>query len=108
MLNKSIASDRRREPRTEVDLEVILRVDGPFEKEFAGKLIDVSDSGFRTIHSRQDLSSHQVVQFRHALASGRARMAWKRIDPANPLQVDSGFMVLQFADTKPPLPAPGD
>ena len=83
--------DRRAEPRKDADGDVRLSFDEPVHQEIHGRLMDYSNSGFRAIHDCSDLHTGQLVQFRHVVASGTARVMWNRILPE---QVESGFLVV--------------
>jgi hypothetical protein len=87
------ARDRRTEPRHDADGEVVLTVSQPVEQEFRGRLVDVSESGFRAVHSCVTLSPGDVVAFTHQLASGEARVIWRRLHPKQPDQSECGFYV---------------
>ncbi len=56
------------------------------------RLLDVSLHGFRAAHSFTTLASGQEVQFQHAHAQGRARVAWNRITSTS---VETGFFILE-------------
>ncbi|MFN3325754.1 MAG: PilZ domain-containing protein [Bryobacteraceae bacterium] len=82
--------ERRREKRVPASGEVILQVEPPVSQEVRGELIDVSPSGFRVRHANASLQSGMVVEFRHALGAGKARVAWNRILSGC---VESGFFL---------------
>ena len=84
-------ADRRSEERYNADGEVSLVVDEPLHQEITGTLADYSKSGFRALHHCTDMHSGQIVQFRHFVASGTARVIWNRIQQG---QVESGFLVI--------------
>jgi hypothetical protein len=54
--------------------------------------VDYSNSGFRAVHNCAALHSGQEVEFRHAVAVGRARVMWNRITDD---RVETGFLVLK-------------
>ncbi|MBI4890412.1 MAG: hypothetical protein HY821_07280 [Acidobacteria bacterium] len=56
------------------------------------RLLNVSLHGFRAAHTLTSLVSGQEVQFQHAQAQGRARVAWNRILSSC---VESGFFILE-------------
>jgi len=84
-------ADRRSEERFKADGNVSLAVDEPVHQEITGTLADYSKSGFRVVHQCKDLHSGQVVQFKHLVASGTARVMWNRIMEG---KVESGFLVV--------------
>lgn len=96
-------ADRRSESRTEFVGSVVLRVDEPFEQVFTGELLDVSNSGFRAVHGRQDLSPSQLVHFRHAWGAGKARMMWKSMHAECPDKIATGFLVVEHAERETPV-----
>ncbi len=83
--------DRRTETRRDADGEVRLSFEEPVHQEIHGRLLDYSNSGFRAVHDCSDLHTGQLVQFRHVIASGTARVMWNRISPE---RVESGFLVV--------------
>lgn len=84
--------EKRSEPRLPAQGEVILRLEVPgFPPEIRGELLDVSARGFRACHDCTALSTGQDLAFRHAAASGRARVVWNRIVEG---RVESGFLLL--------------
>lgn len=83
--------DRRAEVRFDAGGEVRLALDEPVHQEITGALLDYSRSGFRAVHQCPDLHTGQVVQFRHMMASGTARVIWNRILPE---RMESGFLVM--------------
>jgi len=89
-----LRDDRRKEPRRPASGPVVLTLEGPEALQVEGRLVDVSDSGFRVAHTHQSLLSGQTFQFRHAAAAGRARVVWNRIVADH---VESGFFVLKEA-----------
>jgi len=82
--------DRRREPRHPASGGVEFFVEDPMPARFNGELVDWSQSGFRARHRQTGLQSGQTVRFRHAQASGEARVMWTRIRGAD---VESGFLI---------------
>ncbi|MFN7920992.1 MAG: PilZ domain-containing protein [Bryobacteraceae bacterium] len=84
-------ADRRREERTPVDGEVILAPDGPRPVLIHARLLDISASGFRASHSTPNLETGARVHFRHAAATGLARIVWNRNSNGS---WESGFLIL--------------
>jgi len=84
-------ADRRSEERHDGAGDVSLSVDEPLRQNIVGTLVDYSKSGFRAVHHCANLHTGQVVQFRHFVGSGTARVIWNRILPE---RVESGFLVL--------------
>ena len=71
--------ERRIAPRRAEDGEVRLRPEMPGGNEVVGRLVDVSDSGFRCKHDCVSLSSGEKVRFSLAQRVGEARVVWTRI-----------------------------
>ncbi|HEV2201549.1 MAG TPA: PilZ domain-containing protein [Bryobacteraceae bacterium] len=91
----AIGEDKRREPRRPAQGAVHIRRADAALPEIAGRLIDISASGFRAAHTCTTLASGEVVSFSRAYAEGKARVVWTRVLSAgrNP-SVESGFVVL--------------
>ena len=91
----AIGEDKRREPRRPAQGAVRIRRADPALPEIAGRLIDISASGFRAAHTCAALASGEIVSFSQAHAEGQARVVWTRVLSAgrNP-SVESGFVVL--------------
>jgi len=85
------AHEKRREARRLTDGEVRVKFTDPEPLEIDGKLIDVSERGFRMAHDCTALRSGQVVSFAHVEARGRAQVMWTRILVES---VESGFLVV--------------
>ena len=85
-------ADRRCEERYDADGEVRLSLEDPVACEITGRLVDYSRSGFRAEHHCSDLHTGQLVEFRHTVAHGTARVIWNKILPEG---VESGFLVVQ-------------
>ena len=83
--------DRRKEPRVAADSELTLLVDGPAPAEVHGRLVDISQSGFRARHAYPRFEPGQQVRFRHTATEGQARVMWNRI--LND-RVETGFLIL--------------
>jgi hypothetical protein len=87
-------ADRRAEERFNAEGEVCLSFDEPLHREITGELVDYSNSGFRAVHHCAELHTGQLVQFRHVVACGTAKVIWNRILPE---RVESGFLVVAAA-----------
>ena len=68
----------------------MVRWTSPGAQQIEGKLIDVSDGGFRMSHECSSLTAGLFVEFAHFEAKGRARVVWTRIVAG---AVESGFVV---------------
>ena len=88
-LSVSIA-EQRREKRHPGSGNVLVRPEAPGSRDIQGKLVDVSDSGFRMAHQCAGLTAGQYVEFAHVEARGRARVVWTRIVNH---AIESGFVV---------------
>jgi hypothetical protein len=88
-ISVSIA-EQRREARHPGTGNVLVRPEAPGSRDIQGKLVDVSDSGFRMAHQCAALTAGQYVEFAHVEARGRARVVWTRILNHS---VESGFVV---------------
>ena len=84
-------TEKRRELRRPADGMVHLKIADP-ALEIVGRLLDVSDSGFRMAHSYIPLGAGQIVDFRHSHAAGRARVMWNRIEAD---RAETGFLLLK-------------
>lgn len=89
-MNISVA-EKRREFRRPANGIVHLKLTTPRPFEVVGRLLDVSDSGFRMTHSYTPLAAGQVVEFRHHENAGRARVVWNRILGD---RVETGFLIV--------------
>lgn len=83
--------DQRREPRRRATGQVRVKFTDPQPQEIAGKLMDVSPSGFRMKHQCTALRSGQIVEFSHLEAAGKAQVVWNRILAGG---VETGFFVV--------------
>jgi len=83
-------AESRRETRRPGKGNVLVRWSNPRAQQVEGKLMDVSDSGFRMAHACSALAAGQYVEFSHFEAKGRARVVWTRIIGGT---VESGFVV---------------
>jgi hypothetical protein len=85
------AADRRSETRHKGDGPLKLSFQDPSPQEITGQLLDYSKNGFRAMHAYTALHTGQVVEFRHAVADGKARVMWNRIADD---RVETGFFVI--------------
>ena len=81
---------KRREVRRAASGAVRVRFANPQQTEIEGRLIDLSPSGFRMLHTCVALAAGQVVEFSHIEAAGQARVMWNRVLAQN---VETGFFV---------------
>lgn len=84
--------DQRQEARRPGKGNVVVRWRSPGGQKIEGKLIDVSDSGFRMSHACSSLTAGLFVEFAHFEAKGRARVVWTRIVADS---VESGFVIVK-------------
>jgi hypothetical protein len=91
-LSSNPPSEHRREFRRAANGPVTVRFGYQKASEVQGKLVDVSESGFRMAHECITLETGQTVEFSHAEASGNARVVWNRIVDQ---RVETGFFVVQ-------------
>jgi hypothetical protein len=84
-------ADRRSERRHKGQGSLKLSFDDPAPQEITGQLMDYSTHGFRATHAYTALHTGQVVDFRHAVAGGKARVMWNRIAGD---RVETGFFVI--------------
>ncbi|HEX6894191.1 MAG TPA: PilZ domain-containing protein [Bryobacteraceae bacterium] len=84
--------DRRSEQRHPGNGPLKLSFADPAPQEVTGHLVDYSTSGFRAVHPYAALHTGQEVEFRHAVAVGRARVMWNRIADD---RVETGFLVIK-------------
>jgi hypothetical protein len=89
-MNISVA-EKRRETRRPASGLVHVKISTPRPFEVVGRLLDISDSGFRMTHSYTPLASGQVVDFRHHEKAGQARVVWNRITGDS---VETGFLIV--------------
>ena len=83
--------DLRKEPRAAARGSVHLHFEDPLAVEVEANLLDTSTSGFRASHNCVMLSPGLLVEFRHKLKTGRARVIWTQLRDG---QHVSGFMIL--------------
>jgi hypothetical protein len=86
--------DQRREPRRRATGRVHVRCSDPQALEIEGRLVDISPSGFRMVHTCVSLVAGQTVEFSHPEAKGQARVMWNRVLGE---QVETGFFVVAAA-----------
>jgi hypothetical protein len=85
------AADRRTESRHNTEGHLQFSFDDPSRQDITGHLMDYSKSGFRAMHDYPALHTGQIVEFRHTLAIGKARVMWNRIADD---RVETGFLVI--------------
>jgi hypothetical protein len=83
--------EHRSEPRTICEGDVRLYADG-LSGELMARLLDVSNNGFRAMHSSPDVTPGREFDFRHRFFVGRARVVWTRPYAGS---TQSGFQVLR-------------
>ncbi|MEZ5354662.1 MAG: PilZ domain-containing protein [Bryobacteraceae bacterium] len=88
----SDVDDRRTEERINADGEVILAPAGARPVLIHAHLVDISLSGFRASHTAASLETGVIVRFRHAWATGEAKVVWNRNSGG---AWESGFLILQ-------------
>jgi hypothetical protein len=84
--------EQRREVRRAAQGTVMVRLEAPQRFVVHGRLLDVSQHGFRMSHEFRNLQAGQVVDFSHNEAAGRAKVVWNRITAT---RVETGFLVLE-------------
>jgi hypothetical protein len=84
--------DRRVERRYRGKGALKLSFSDPSHQEISGRLLDYSQNGFRAVHDYPALHTGQVVNFRHAVDNGQARVMWNRIADHC---VETGFLVIK-------------
>lgn len=82
--------DRRREPRHSADGEIRL-LQGAGFPAILGRLLDVSNSGFRAAHECPELQAGMELDFSHSGCTGRARIMWNRSAEG---RWESGFFIV--------------
>ena len=85
-------AEKRREFRRPTGGIVHLKLTTPRPFEVLGRLLDISDGGFRMTHNYTPLAAGQMVEFRHHENSGSARVVWNRILGD---RVETGFVVVK-------------
>ena len=83
--------EQRREQRRLANGRVRVRCSDPRAMEIEGRLLDISPSGFRMIHTCVSLVAGQTVEFSHPEAEGHARVMWNRVLAE---RVETGFFVI--------------
>lgn len=81
--------ERRRHPRSPASGAVRLVIDDPQPVLVQGRLVDVSQSGFRASHNSV-LETGREVRFEYAARQGTARVVWKRVWGG---RIESGFFI---------------
>jgi hypothetical protein len=87
----AIALDRRKQERLEKAGSVLLFGVLPNSRAVHGRLVDVSDRGFRASHDFALFKSGAIVRFQHADAEGQAQVVWNRSVEG---KWESGFVVV--------------
>jgi len=82
--------ERRRHPRTPAIGAVKLVFHDPRPIVVQGRLLDVSQSGFRAAHD-SILETGREVSFEFAARSGKARVVWNRVLGDH---IESGFFII--------------
>jgi len=88
---KKSPADRRMEPRQPVSGEVRLRQTGLIAPAFAGRLVDMSATGFRAWHSCLTLGCGSRVAYESERGSGTACAVWTRIVGG---EAETGFRII--------------
>ena len=91
MSNADPRHELRKEPRVAARGNVHLHFEDPLAVDVEANLLDISGSGFRASHQCVMLSPGLLVEFRHKLKRGRARVIWTQLRDG---QHVSGFMIL--------------
>src|SRR5437660_11917540 len=86
------ADDRRTESRHYPEGHLQFSFEDPSRQDITGRLMDYSKSGFRAMHDYPALHTGQIVEFRHMLAFGQARVMWNRIADD---RVETGLLVIK-------------
>ena len=81
--------ERRSEIRRPATGTVILSFADPIPLTVSGQLLDISAGGFRAAHGCFGIRAGLDIDFSHAAASGRARVAWNRITGDT---IETGFV----------------
>jgi hypothetical protein len=96
MLTRQVsAAERRIKPRRPAAGQVQLRQAQMPGVPFLGRLMDVSETGFRVHHDRFTLGSGELLSFEFSDRSGLACVVWNRIAGK---QVETGFRICQDSD----------
>jgi hypothetical protein len=83
--------ERRREVRRPANGGIHLVFEDPVPTNVSGRLMDISESGFRAHHTFGAFRLGQLVSFRHPSAEGHARVMWNRVLEDH---VETGFLVV--------------
>jgi hypothetical protein len=70
---------------------IILRYSDPRPAEIAGRLLDMSEQGFRVAHFDPTLQPGRIVRFHHVTMDGQACVMWTRSLADH---VESGLRIL--------------
>jgi hypothetical protein len=68
----------------------MVEFNNPQKRQLEGRLVDLSEGGFRMAHASIELIPGMVVKFKHSTATGTARVVWNRI-LLN--RVETGFLI---------------
>jgi hypothetical protein len=82
--------ESRREPRRAAEGSIVVEFHNPQKRQLEGRLVDLSEGGFRMAHASIELIPGMVVKFKHSTATGMARVVWNRI-LLN--RVETGFLI---------------
>lgn len=89
--------EQRREERIPVDGSICLILDRDGAEAVTGRLVDISDSGFRAVHTSRQLTPGRVIRFHYdprdsgKRKSGWARVVWSRVQD---MIVESGCYIV--------------
>lgn len=95
LIRQVSAAERRVKPRLPAAGQVQLRQTQMPDVPFLGRLMDVSETGFRVRHGRFTLGSGELVSFEFPDRRGLACAVWNRIVGK---QVETGFQICQDVD----------
>jgi hypothetical protein len=82
--------ERRSEIRSPATGAVTLSFADPLPVTLSGQLLDISAGGFRAAHGCPAIRTGMSIEFSHAAASGKARVAWNRIAGNT---IETGFVL---------------
>jgi len=88
---KKSTADRRQAPRRPASGEVRLRQAGLIAPAFAGRLVDMSATGFRARHSCLTLGCGARVAYESERGNGMACAVWTRIVGR---EAETGFQII--------------
>ena len=92
-----LAIDNRKEERYQAEGSVCLILDHDGAEAVTGRLADVSQSGFRAVHSSHELTPGRVIRFHFEdreskrRRSGWARVIWSRVQDS---MVETGCYIV--------------